>query len=173
MLWRDGREPSAAWNYDRVGGSCFLWSQTTPALLSPHLIVKDADAALAFYAEAFGAKELFRLVEPSGKIGHAEMTIGDALVMLTEEYPDYDALSAASIGGSPVRFHLPVDDADAAADRAVEAGAKLIRPAQDEFYGERSATVEDPFGLRWLISQTIEDVSPEQMQRRWDEMFMG
>lgn len=141
--------------------------------LSPGIIVKDGAAALAFYKEAFGATELFRLTEPSGKIGHAELDFDGSILMLAEEYPDYGALSPATIGGNPVTLYLAVADAEKAADRAVKAGATLTRPAKDEFYGERTAQVTDPFGYRWTLNQRIEDVSADEMQRRWNAMLEG
>lgn len=141
--------------------------------LSPGIIVKDGNAAIAFYKKAFGATELFRLTEPSGKIGHAELDFDGGILMLAEEYPDHGALSPATIGGNPVTLYLAVADADKAAERAVKAGATLTRPAKDEFYGERTAQVADPFGYRWTLNQRIEAVSPAEMQKRWDVMLKG
>src|SRR5215218_5682200 len=106
--------------------------------LSPYITVKDAAAALDFYREAFGAEEQFRLKAPEGKIGHAEIRIGEATLMLSDEWPDFGALSPPTIGGSPVKLHLYVDDADATVARAVAAGATLLRPVADQFYGDRS-----------------------------------
>lgn len=141
--------------------------------LSLYIVVKDGAAAIEFYKDAFGAKELFRLTEPSGKIGHAELDFNGGLLMLAEEYPDFGALSPATIGGNPVTLYLGVADANKAVDRAVKAGATLTRPAKDEFYGERTAKVTDPFGYRWSLNQRIEEVSAAEMQRRWDEMLKG
>ncbi|MFO1080597.1 MAG: VOC family protein [Reyranellaceae bacterium] len=138
-----------------------------------HLTVHDATAALDFYARAFGAAELFRLVEPSGRIGHAEFRIGDTVLMLNDEYPDYDARSPASIGGSPVSFHIRVADADQAVNRAVAAGATLVRPVQDQFYGDRSGMVACPFGYRWSLAATREVLTQDELQRRWAEMCAG
>jgi len=132
-----------------------------------HLVVKDAAAALAFYTRAFGAQELFRLVEPGGKIGHAEMDVGSSRVMLCEEYPDFGALSAASVGGSPVKLLLYVGDADTVVRRAVASGATELRPVKDQFHGDRSGVVLDPFGFSWTIATHIADVSPVEMQRRF------
>ena len=135
--------------------------------VTPYLIVRNATRAIGFYREAFGAEELFRLKEPGGRIGHAELRIGDSTIMLADEYPDFGALSPASIGGSPVRLHLRVDQVDAVMRRAIAAGATELRAAKDEFYGERSGMLTDPFGHQWFVATRIEDVSPEEMQRRF------
>jgi PhnB protein len=137
--------------------------------LSVYLCFKDASAAIDFYREAFGAKEVMRLTEPSGKIGHAELEIGDSLIMLSDEYPDYGALSPETIGGSPVRIHLDVDDVDAFARQAISAGAIVSRPIADQFYGDRSGQLRDPFGYTWTVSTHLKDVSVEEMQKQFDE----
>jgi PhnB protein len=144
-----------------------------PQTVSAYLIAKDAAAALDFYARAFGAKEVSRLIDPSGRIGHAEIRIGNSLMMLADEHPDFGALSPPTIGGSPVSFHVWVRDADAAVARAIKEGAALIRPVQDEFYGLRSGMVADPFGYKWFIGHPIEQVSPEEMQRRYTSALEG
>ncbi len=136
-----------------------------------HMTVHDAKAAIDFYVKAFGAVELFRLAEPAGCIGHAEIRIGDTVLMMNDEYPDFGARSPGSIGGSPVAFHIAVPDADQAVERAVAAGATLVRPVQDQFYGDRSGMVACPFGYRWFLAATKEVVSPEEMQKRWTEML--
>ena len=141
--------------------------------LRAHATVHDAKAAIAFYAKAFGAVELFRLVEPAGRVGHAEIKIGDSVLMLNDEYPDFGANSPASVGGSPVAFRIEVPDADAAFDRAVKAGATVVRPLQDEFYGDRMGMVACPFGYRWSLAMTKEQVSPAEMQKRWTRMLEG
>ncbi|HEX6015726.1 MAG TPA: VOC family protein [Geminicoccaceae bacterium] len=142
--------------------------------LTPFLTVKNAEAAIAFYREAFGAVELFRLSEPSGKIGHAELRIGDALLLLNDEYPDFGALSPVAIGGSPVKLHLYVEDVDAVVARAVAAGATLLRPVKDGFYdGDRSGLVADPSGHAWFIATRKEEVTPAEMQRRWDVVLQA
>ncbi|MFO1083747.1 MAG: VOC family protein [Reyranellaceae bacterium] len=141
--------------------------------LRAHMTVHDAKAAIAFYVEAFGAIELFRLSEPSGKVGHAEIQIGGSVLMLNDEYPDFGARSPAATGGSPVAFHIKVGDADKAVERAVAAGATVVRPVQDQFYGDRSGMVACPFGYRWFLAATKEAVSPAEMQRRWNEMMAG
>jgi len=137
--------------------------------LTPYLCCRNAARAIEFYAQAFGATETMRLTEPgSERIGHAEIRIGDAVVMLADEFPDFGARSPHAIGGSPVTLHLQVGDVDAVAARAIAAGAKMLRPVQDQFYGERSGTLEDPFGHVWMVSTTTEDVSAAEMQRRYD-----
>lgn len=139
----------------------------------PYLCVSDAEAAIAFYMQAFGVTEKFRLTEPDGRIGHAELEFGDMVLMLSDEYPECGIRSPASIGGTGVTIHLHVDDADDLVRRAAEAGATVEREPEDHFYGERSGSVIDPFGHRWLIGHSIEEVSPEEMQRRYTAMFEG
>jgi PhnB protein len=139
----------------------------------PYLIVDGAAAAIEFYKTAFGAIERYRLGGPGGKIGHAELQIGDSLVMLADEHPEMGALGPRTVGGSPVGIHLYLSDVDAAAARAVAGGAKLTRPVADQFYGDRLGTIEDPFGHIWHISTHIEDVSPEEIGRRAAVMAQG
>jgi PhnB protein len=134
--------------------------------MCPYLIVKGAAHAIDFYVKAFGAKEIFRLKEPSGKIGHAELDIGGAHVMLADEYPDFGALSPVTVGGTPVSIHLYVADVDKLVERAIIAGATLLRPLTDEFFGDRVALVADPFGHKWHLATRKENVSHEEMQRR-------
>ena len=134
--------------------------------VTPYLIVKGAARALEFYQKAFGARELMRLPGPEGKLGHAEVQIGDSRVMLADEHPGMGAVSPQALGGSPVGLCIYVEDVDAVFDRAVAAGAKVVRAVQDQFYGDRSGTVEDPFGHKWTVATHKEDVSPEEMQRR-------
>lgn len=141
--------------------------------LRAHATVHDAKAAIDFYVKAFGAVEQFRLVEPSGRVGHAEIKIGDSVLMMNDEYPDFGARSPASVGGSPVAFHIQVPDADAAVERAVKAGATVVRPVQDEFYGDRMGMVACPFGYRWSLATPKEQVSPAEMQKRWTRMLEG
>ena len=138
---------------------------------TPYLCCKDAARAIEFYKKAFGATEAMRLSEPGGRIGHAEIRIGDAPIMLSDEYPEMDVRSPQSLGGSPVLIHLYVDDVDALASRAVAAGAKLLRPVADQFYGDRSGTLTDPFGHRWVIATRKEDVSAAEMQKRYDALM--
>lgn len=136
-----------------------------------YLCVSDAAAALAFYKEAFGAREIFRLTEPGGRIGHAELDFGGTTVMLCDEYPEFGIRSASTIGATPVSIHLHVDNADEMVARAVRAGAALEGGLSDAFYGERSGVVRDPFGHRWMIGHHIEDVTPEEMQRRYTALM--
>jgi uncharacterized glyoxalase superfamily protein PhnB len=133
--------------------------------------VIDAPRAIAFYVEAFGAREKYRLVEPSGRVGHAELEFGDTIVMLSDEYPEMGLVGPQTRGGTVMSMHLHVDDADALIARAVAAGAVLVRAAADHFYGERSGTVRDPFGHEWNIGHSIETVSPAEMQRRYDALM--
>jgi uncharacterized glyoxalase superfamily protein PhnB len=136
-----------------------------------YLRVHDAAAAIDFYQRAFGAQEMFRLTEPSGRIGHAELRIGPAMVMLSDEYPEYQFHGPRTLGGTTFSIHLHVDDADQLMARAVAAGATMLRPLKDQFYGERSGSVRDPFGHEWLLGHEIEKVSPEEMQRRYTAML--
>lgn len=137
--------------------------------ITPYLSVKGAAAAIEFYKKAFGATELMRLPGPDETLGHAEIKIGDALVMLADEYPDYGNLSPKTFGGSSVRLHMYVEDVDAFFERAVAAGAKVLLPVADQFYGDRSGRLEDPFGHVWLVSTHVEDVTPEECERRMKE----
>ncbi len=141
--------------------------------LQAHMTVHDAKAAIAFYVKAFGAVELFRLVEPAGRVGHAEIKIGDTVLMMNDEYPDFGARSPASIGGSPVAFRIQVPDADKAVQAALDAGATLVRPVQDQFYGDRTGMVACPFGYRWSLAATKEMLSPAELQKRWTKMIEG
>lgn len=139
--------------------------------LTPYLIVKDGDRALAFYTAVFGAKERIRLAEPSGKIGHAELELGDSLLMVADEHPDFGALSPVTVGGTPVSLQLYVDDVDATVALAVASGATLLRPITDEFYGDRTGVIVDPFGHRWHLSTQVTAMSHDEMLSRWNEMF--
>jgi PhnB protein len=134
--------------------------------VTPYLIVDDAAAALEFYKNAFGATELFRMGAPGGKVGHAEIKIGDSPIMLADEFPEMGARSPKSIGGTPVSILLYVENVDEMAPRAVAAGAKVLREVKDQFYGDRSGTFEDPFGHTWTIATHTEDVTAEEMHRR-------
>ncbi len=138
-----------------------------------YLHVHNAAEAIAFYERAFGAKEKFRLTEPSGRIGHAEIDLDGISIMLSDEYPELSVYGPRNTGKTSVSIHLHVDDADAMIQSAVEAGATLDRAPQDHFYGERSGSVIDPFGHRWTIGHHIEDVTPEEMQRRYDAMMQS
>jgi uncharacterized glyoxalase superfamily protein PhnB len=145
--------------------------KTTVREAFPYLRLRRANEAIEFYKKAFGAEELFRLTEPTGRIGHAELRIGPITLMLSDEYPEYGIGGPETIGGTSFCIHLHVDDADAAIRRAVEAGASVLREPADQFYGERSGTVRDPFGHEWMIGHEIEKVAPAEMQRRYNAMF--
>jgi PhnB protein len=134
--------------------------------VTPYLIVNAAADAIAFYKRALGAAEVMRMDDPSGKIHHAEISIGGSRIMLADEHPEIQALSPKTIGGSPVSIHLYVDNVDTAVERAVAAGAKLIRPVADQFYGDRVGGIEDPFGYRWFIATHKEDLTMEEIRRR-------
>ena len=139
----------------------------------PYLRLRRAGEAIEFYRKAFGASELFRLTEPGGRIGHAEIRIGTTVLMLSDEYPEYGIVGPQTLGGTCVSIHLHVDNADAWIARAAAAGAVVVRPAADAFYGERGGTVRDPFGHEWMLGHQIEEVSPEEMQRRFTAMLAG
>jgi PhnB protein len=139
--------------------------------ISPYMGFKDASRAIEFYIKAFDAKERYRLTEPSGRIGHAEVCIGRATIMLSDEYPDFGAVSAQTLGGCPIALQLYVTDVDAVVARAVKAGATVLRPVKDEFYGDRAGQIADPFGYKWMIATRNQDMSPQEMQRRWSEMM--
>ena len=134
--------------------------------VTPYLIVADGAGTIAFYQQAFAASLRLRLDRPDGKIGHAELVIGDSVIMLADEYPPLAARGPAAYGGSPVGLHLYVEDADAVTARAIAAGARLVQPVEDKFYGDRLGTIEDPYGHRWYVSTRIKDVSPEEIGRR-------
>jgi len=138
--------------------------------LFPYLHVSPAADAIAFYTSVLGATEKYRLTEPSGRIGHAELDFGGTILMLADEFPEYGIRGPRAIGGTTVTIHLHVDDADDVIRRAAAAGAHVEREPKDEFYGERSGCFRDPFGHRWNIGHSIEQVSPEEMQRRYDEL---
>lgn len=133
---------------------------------TPYLVVDNAAAAIEFYKTAFGAKELMRMPKPNGKIGHAEIKIGDSTIMLADETPEAGARSPRTIGGSPVSILLYVDDVDATFGKAVKAGAKVQRPLANQFYGDRTGDIQDPFGHVWHVATHVEDVSPEELKKR-------
>lgn len=137
--------------------------------ITPYLIVNDGQNAIEFYKNAFNATELLCVKKPDGKVGHAELQIGDSKIMLGEECPETHARSPQSIGGSPVGIHLYVEDVDTIGNQAVNAGAKVIKPIQDMFYGDRIGAFQDPFGHIWYISTHIEDVSDEELMKRVSE----
>jgi PhnB protein len=139
--------------------------------VTPYLYLRDAAKALNFYKRALNASELFRMPMPDGRIGHAEIRIGDSVVMLADEAPERGVKSPQTLGGTSSGMALYVEDCDALFKRAVEAGAKVDRPLADQFYGDRSGTVIDPFGHRWTIATHIEDVSPEEAERRMKQQM--
>jgi PhnB protein len=141
------------------------------AAVTPYLTVTGAAQAIDFYAKAFGAEEVMRFPMPDGKIAHAEVRIGGSIVMLHDEAPDWKAFSPKTIGDSPVSLMLYVDDVDAVVKRAVGAGATLTMEVADQFYGDRAGAVKDPFGHKWHIATHIEDVAPDEMQRRAAKLF--
>ena len=135
---------------------------------TPYLIVKDAASAIDFYKKAFGATELFRMAGPGGRVMHAEIKIGNSPIMMADECPEMRARSPQSVGGSPVGIYLYVEDVDALFNQAVAAGAKVTRPVQDQFYGDRAGGLEDPFGHVWHVATHKEDVAPEEIYRRFE-----
>lgn len=139
--------------------------------VTPYLIVNDAAAAIEFYKQAFGATELLRLPGPGGKLMHAEVKIGDSPIMLADELPEMGIVSPTSIGGSATSILLYVDDVDSRFAQAIAAGGKEKKPLQDQFYGDRSGTLEDPFGHSWTIATHVEDVSQEEIDRRFEEVM--
>jgi PhnB protein len=134
--------------------------------VTPHLYVKGGAEALDFYKKAFGAKELSRFAMPDGRLGHAEIQIGDSRIMMADEFPEMNARGPQSLGGTSVSIALYVEDVDSFFQRAVAAGAKVTQPVKNQFYGDRTGGLEDPFGHVWHVATHIEDVSPEEMQRR-------
>lgn len=139
--------------------------------VTPYLLIRGASDAIAFYKEAFGAVEVLRLTSPDGRISHAEIRIGDSHVMIADEHPEMDFLGPQSRGGTTVSLMVYVPDADSVFARAIKAGAQELRPLCDQFYGDRSGAVTDPWGHVWSISCRIEDVSPEEIQRRFQELY--
>lgn len=140
--------------------------------ITPYLAVKDSAAnAISFYKKVFGAKEIKKMASPNGKIVHAELKIGDAKIMLADEFPEMDFYSPKTYGGSPVTLHLYMKDVDLVVKTAVKNGAKLIKPVEDMFYGDRSGAIEDPYGHKWHVATHIEDVSPAKMKKRMAELF--
>ncbi|HEU0087044.1 MAG TPA: VOC family protein [Pseudonocardiaceae bacterium] len=141
--------------------------------ITPYLCVDGAAAAIDFYKSVFGASERMRMPGPDGKIGHAELQLGDGVIMLADEYPEMGVRGPKSIGGTPVTINLYVEDVDAVFESAVRAGATSLRAVADQFYGDRSGQFEDPFGHRWSVASHVEDVSPEELARRAAEVSHG
>ncbi|HEY4451768.1 MAG TPA: VOC family protein [Solirubrobacteraceae bacterium] len=134
--------------------------------VTPYLIVEGANEAIDFYVSVLGAAERMRMAGPDGRVGHAELDVGNSVIMLADENIEMDARSPSSIGGTPVTLHVYVEDADGVFDSAISAGARALRPVEDQFYGDRSGTFEDPFGHRWNVATHVEDVTPEEMSKR-------
>ena len=134
--------------------------------VTPYLSIKGAAAAIDYYKKVFGATELFRMPGPDGKIGHAEIKIGNSPIMLADEYPEMEFVSPQTLGGSPVGLMIYVDDVDTMFKNAISGGGKEIKPLQDQFYGDRSGTLRDPFGHVWTVATHVEDIAPEEMERR-------
>ncbi|MGH1361970.1 MAG: VOC family protein [Calditrichia bacterium] len=148
-------------------------SRNRPAL-NPYITVKNTAEAIAFYEKAFAAKETAgRMTDSAGRVMHAELTIGDSVIMLADEMPEFGNTSPETLGGTPVVLNLNVEDADAVAKTAEEAGAEVLFPVADQFYGYRSGRLKDPFGHIWVLSQLLEELSDEEMQRRANELFGG
>ncbi len=141
--------------------------------VTPYLFVEGAEAAIEFYGRIFGAQERMRMPAPDGRIGHAEIEIGDSVVMLADESPDVGALSPRTIGGSPMTLSVYVEDVDAVFEAALEAGATSVRPVENQFYGDRIGQFEDPFGHRWHVATHVEDVPPDEMEKRMAEAMGG
>lgn len=147
---------------------------STPAAVSvvtPYLCIRDAAKAIDFYVSAFGARETFkRITDPTGRVGHAEIQIGATTIMLADEHPEHGFVSPLTLKGAHMQLFVTVADADAAVRRAVAAGGRLTKPVQDQFYGHRNGEITDPFGYRWTLSQKIEDVPDDELQRRAAEI---
>jgi PhnB protein len=141
--------------------------------VTPYLSIDGAGAAIDFYSKVFGATERVRMPDPDGRIGHAELQLGDSLIMLADEYPEMGIRGPRAVGGTPVTISVYVEDVDGVFDRAVELGAKPLRQVKDEFYGDRSGQFEDPFGHRWSVASHIEDVPPDEMAKRAAEAAGG
>ncbi len=137
--------------------------------VTPYLCVDGAAAAIEFYGRVFAASERMRMPAPDGRIGHAELQLGDSVIMLADEFPDAEFRSPKSVGGTPVMLSVYVEDVDDVFRRAVEAGAKALREVEDQFYGDRTGAFEDPFGHRWTVATHVEDVPPEEMEKRMAE----
>src|SRR5438270_11380528 len=138
--------------------------------VTAYLVVQGAAAAIDFYKKTFGAVERMRMPQADGRIAHAELQFGDSVVMLADEFPEMEAVSPKTLGNSPVGLLLYVDDVDGTVERAVASGARIKRPVADQFYGDRTGTIEDPWGHKWTVAVHLEDVSPEEMQRRMAAM---
>ena len=143
----------------------------TPQTVTIYITCAEAARAIDYYKQVFGAAEKLRLEMPGGKIGHAELRIGNSIIMLSDEYPEMNIRGPLAIGGTPVALSIEVDDADAVAAKAVSAGARMVQPPADQFYGYRSAKVADPFGHVWAIMTNQERLSDDEIRRRFDAMM--
>ena len=142
--------------------------------VTPYLCIDGAAEAIEFYGKVFGATQRGdRMPAPGGKVGHAELQLGDSVIMLSDEFPDMNMRSPKAVGGTPIVMSVYVEDVDAVFERAVQAGAATLRPVEDQFYGDRSGQFEDPFGHRWSVASHIEDVPPDEMARRAEAMGGG
>ena len=141
--------------------------------VTPYLHVDGAADAIDFYVNVLGAKERMRMPGPGGKLGHAELEFGESIVMLADEFPEMDVRGPRSIGGTPVTIHVYVEDVDAVFDAAIEAGASAVRAVENQFYGDRSGQFEDPWGQRWNVATHVEDVPPDEMEKRMAEAMAG
>jgi PhnB protein len=141
--------------------------------VTPYLIVDDGAAAIDFYTSVLGAGERMRMAGPDGKVGHAELNIGDSVIMLADEHPEMNAVGPKTVGGTPVSIHVYVEDSDSVFERAIDAGAKSLAPMEDKFYGDRSGSFEDPFGHHWNVATHVEDVPEEEMAKRAEEAMAG
>ena len=141
--------------------------------VTPYLIVHDGAAAIDYYTSVLGATERMRMGGPDGKVGHAELGIGDSVIMLADEHPEMGARGPKTVGGTPVSMHVYVEDADRVFEGAIEAGATSLQPMEDKFYGDRSGSFEDPFGHHWNVATHVEDVPEEEMAERAEEAMAG
>ena len=141
--------------------------------VTPYLYVDGADSAIEFYGSVLGANERMRMNGPDGKVGHAELEVGESLIMLADEHPEMNMRGPKALGGTPMSISVYVEDVDAVFDAAVAAGANALRPVENQFYGDRSGQFEDPFGHRWSVATHVEDVPPEEMEQRAAEAMSG
>jgi PhnB protein len=141
--------------------------------VTPYLCVDGADAAIEFYERVLGAKERMRMADDQGKVAHAELELGEAIIMLSDEHPEMEVRSPKAIGGTPVMISVYVEEVDAVFDAAVAAGATAVRAVEDQFYGDRTGQFEDPFGHRWSVATHVEDVPPDEMEKRAAEAMTG
>ena len=145
-----------------------------PISLTPYLTISNARAAIDFYVAAFGAEEMFALLDPAdGRIGHAEVRFGTTTIFISDEYPDFGAIGPETLGGSPVRMHIYVEDVDTLFPKAIALGATELRPVKDQFHGDRSGMLLDPFGHSWFVATSKDKILPEEMQKRWNAGLEG